>query len=64
MDITLIYPGFSKDPSGLQEPLGLLYIASSLRKAGHNIALIDLTFNKDNEEIKKAAKKLLGPNPN
>jgi len=55
MNITLIYPGFSEDPSGLQEPLGILYIASSLRKAGHNVSFIDLTFQKDEEALKKAA---------
>ncbi len=55
MRITLIYPGFSEDPSGLQEPLGILYISSSLRKAGHKVSLIDLTFNKGLEQLKKAA---------
>ncbi len=56
MKITLVYPGFSEDPSGLQEPLGILYIASMLRKEGHKVSLIDLTFKKDKNVLKKAAK--------
>ncbi len=56
MKITLVYPGFSEDPSGLQEPLGILYIASFLRSKGHDVFLIDLTFSKDEEQLKKAAK--------
>ena len=56
MRITLIYPGFKEDAAGLSEPLGILYIASVLRKAGHQVLFIDMTFNKDSAALKKAAK--------
>ncbi len=45
INITLIYPRFNYlHAGGLQEALGLLYIASALRTNGHNINFIDLTF--------------------
>lgn len=55
MKITLIYPGFKEDASGLSEPLGILYIASVLRESGHKVSFIDMTFNKDETILEKAA---------
>lgn len=53
MKITLVYPGYKADPAGLQEPLGLLYIAAVLKKNGHNVDLIDLTFKEDFNVLKE-----------
>lgn len=56
MNVTLIYPGFKEDASGLSEPLGILYIASVLRKKGHKISFVDMTFEKDKSILEKTAK--------
>ncbi|MEA2036092.1 MAG: radical SAM protein [Nanoarchaeota archaeon] len=56
MRITLIYPGFKEDASGLSEPLGILYIASVLKKEGHKVDFIDMTFNTDQNIIEKIVK--------
>ncbi len=56
MKVTLIYPGFKEDASGLSEPLGILYIASVLRKNNHDVSFIDMTFRKDHQELEKSAK--------
>lgn len=48
MKITLIYPRFKYENVGnCEEPLGILYIAAVLKKAGYQIAFHDLTFAKD-----------------
>jgi len=52
MKIVLVYPGFKEDASGLSEPLGMLYIASALRK-NHDVSFIDMTFQKDSTELVK-----------
>jgi anaerobic magnesium-protoporphyrin IX monomethyl ester cyclase len=45
MDILLIYPRWNYPTFGqLQEPLGLLYLAASLRAAGHEVQVIDLAI--------------------
>ncbi|MCD6328175.1 B12-binding domain-containing radical SAM protein [bacterium] len=45
MKITLVYPRFDYQGGILdEEPLGILYVASSLRAAGHDVGVIDLTF--------------------
>ncbi|MBN2208575.1 MAG: B12-binding domain-containing radical SAM protein [Candidatus Coatesbacteria bacterium] len=45
MQFTLVYPRFDYQGGILdEEPLGILYVASSLRDAGHAVSLIDLTF--------------------
>jgi len=50
MKITLVYPRFDYQGGILdEEPLGILYVASSLRKAGHVVSVIDLTFEKSLE---------------
>ena len=47
MKVALIYPRFKTVlAGGLEEPLGILYIASVLRGAGHDVHLVDLTFAK------------------
>jgi anaerobic magnesium-protoporphyrin IX monomethyl ester cyclase len=47
MTVALIYPRFrSTLAGGLEEPLGILYVASALRGAGHDVRLVDLTFAK------------------
>jgi len=46
--VLLIYPRYKYLlASSLEEPLGLLYVASALREAGWRVDLLDLTFDKD-----------------
>jgi radical SAM superfamily enzyme YgiQ (UPF0313 family) len=46
--VLLIYPRYKYLlASSLEEPLGLLYVASALRQAGWDVDLLDLTFEKD-----------------
>jgi radical SAM superfamily enzyme YgiQ (UPF0313 family) len=48
MNVVLIYPRYkTRMAGGLEEPLGLLYIASTLRSLGHSVSLFDLSFEKD-----------------
>lgn len=48
MKITLIWPCFDYMSSGgTEEPLGILYIASSLRQQGEEVSFIDLNLEKD-----------------
>jgi radical SAM superfamily enzyme YgiQ (UPF0313 family) len=48
MKIHLVYPNFqSGNAGGAQEPLGILSLASSLRKAGHRVTFTDMTFQRD-----------------
>jgi len=50
MKIKLVYPRFDYQGGILdEEPLGILYVASSLRAAGHTVGVIDLTFEKSLE---------------
>ena len=45
MNVALVYPRYRTTlAGGLEEPLGVLTIASVLRKAGHKVRLFDLTF--------------------
>lgn len=45
MKVLLVYPRLKYEHAGgLAEPLGLLYIASTLKNAGHEVSFIDLTF--------------------
>lgn len=45
MKIALIYPRCrSLAAGGMEEPLGILYIASALKKVGHHVIFTDLTF--------------------
>lgn len=65
MRTLLIYPRYSKESSSLAKllknkimPLGLLYVASSLEKAGHEVKIIDAEAkNLDNAEVVKIAQK-------
>lgn len=53
MNILLVYPNVM----GVQKiPLGLSYISSCLKKAGHNVSLLDSTFGLDREDIFRAGK--------
>lgn len=46
MKILLIYPRYGyHNTGGFQEPLGILYISGALEKAGHETALLDLSFD-------------------
>lgn len=48
MRFALVYPRFDYRGGILdEEPLGILYIASSLQAAGHSVSVIDLTFEED-----------------
>ncbi len=42
MKILLVYPRLSTYAGGLQEPLGILYIATSLKRSGHDVDVVDL----------------------
>ncbi|MFH1690239.1 MAG: radical SAM protein [Candidatus Eisenbacteria bacterium] len=47
MKVALVYPRFrTMLAGGLEEPLGVLYVASVLRGAGHDVRFVDLTFAK------------------
>jgi anaerobic magnesium-protoporphyrin IX monomethyl ester cyclase len=51
MKIALIYPRYRGIAAGgMEEPLGILYIASALTEAGHHVIFTDLTFE-DNLNI-------------
>jgi len=59
MKIQLIYPNFkSRNAGGAQEPLGILSVASVLRKAGHEVCLTDMTFSKKISVIDAYVKKV------
>jgi len=53
MKVLLIYPRFQWTEHGqMQEPLGLLYIASVLKDQGFEVDLLDFTFEKSLEKLK------------
>ncbi len=55
MKAILVYPRLNYDGYGEpQEPLGLLYIAQTLRDAGHQVGFVDLTFSKDLDSLSPA----------
>ncbi len=56
MRICLIYPQFRYPLVYDQEPLGILYIASSLREAGYNVSFVDLTFSNSLTELGERVK--------
>lgn len=57
MNILLVYPYYPyATVSTFEEPAGILYIAAALLKAGHNVDVADLTFNR---EMKGLAEKVL-----
>jgi len=46
--VLLIYPRYQyRLASSLEEPLGILYVASALKSAGYGVDVIDLTFDRD-----------------
>jgi len=46
MRILLIYPRYGyHHRGGLQEPLGIIYVADALENAGHEVEVLDLTFS-------------------
>jgi len=52
MKALLIYPRFQWTEHGqMQEPLGLLYIASVLRRHGHEVRLLDFTYEKNLDRL-------------
>lgn len=56
-DLLLIYPYFNDDNSIFKfPPLGLGYMASCVRGRGFSVQLIDCTFQKEEEVLKKARK--------
>ena len=58
MKIHLIYPNFnSRNAGGAQEPLGILSVASVIRKAGHEVGITDMTFSKKSSVIDAYVKK-------
>ncbi len=53
MKITLVYPRFKYENVGsVQEPLGILSIATVLKKANHQVCFHDLTFAKNLDVLK------------
>jgi len=58
MKITLVYPAYKfKETAGFQEPLGIMSVAASLKKAGHSVLLFDLTYTDSLDGLKKALRK-------
>lgn len=57
MKTVLVYPRY-KYPlvAGALEPLGVQYIASTLEKSGADVEIVDLTFEKDLERLKKSVR--------
>ena len=54
MHILLVYPRFQYlHAGGLQEPLGILYIASVLRNRGHFVSLFDYTFKNSLNQLEE-----------
>ena len=54
MNILLIYPRWDYPTFGvLQEPLGLACIGAVFKSAGHNVSLVDLSFDPI-EDVDKA----------
>ena len=54
-DVLLIYPRYRYWlASSLEEPLGLIYVATAARLAGWNVKLVDLTFEKNLSKIEAA----------
>jgi len=52
MKVLLIYPRYQWAEHGqMQEPLGILYIASVLKIAGHQVRLLDFTVEKSLEKL-------------
>lgn len=56
MKVCLIYPRFKYPQRSNHEPLGIMYIASSLREAGHDVSFVDLTFSNTLDEVKRSIK--------
>ena len=57
MRISLVYPRYrTMLAGGLEEPLGIIYIAAVLREAGHDVRLLDLTFEKSLDQLKDAVR--------
>ena len=55
--VLLVYPFFrrSRDRSRFRfPPLGVAYVAASLRQAGHEVRLLDCTFLRREEALAKA----------
>lgn len=52
MNILLVYPYYPfASVSTFEEPVGILYLASTLLKAGYNVEVADLTFNREMEGL-------------
>ncbi len=51
MKITLVWPNIEEKASALYPPLGLGYLASSLKAAGYKPDLIDLTFDSQRNKL-------------
>ena len=57
MNVSLIYPRFNyPNAGGMYAPLGLVYLAAVAREYGHNVSIIDMTFQ-DKPYISEAALK-------
>ena len=55
MKVLLIYPRFQWTEHGqMQEPLGILYIASVLKNNGHEIKFLDFTHEKNLDKLEPA----------
>jgi anaerobic magnesium-protoporphyrin IX monomethyl ester cyclase len=57
MNILLVYPCYRYAlPVTFEEPLGILYLASALMKAGYNVKVADLTFRRKMGVLEKMAR--------
>lgn len=53
--VLLIYPRYQyRLASSLEEPLGILYVASALTSAGYGVDVVDLTFDKDLSRVSES----------
>ena len=57
MKVLLVFPGYLYDSvATFEEPLGVLYLASALLKAGHDVEVLDLTFDQNDDRLKEKAR--------
>lgn len=57
MKVLLLFPKYLYDSvATFEEPLGVLYLASALLRAGHSVEVVDLTFAQNLDVLKEKAR--------
>lgn len=57
MKVLLVFPKYLYESvATFEEPLGVLYLASALLKAGHSVEVLDLTFSQNLEGLEEKAR--------